>query len=221
MPSSPDILIATTNPGKLREFQGTARKMGMGIESLPGLKSIPAPAEDGVTFEYNARIKAEYYSLHAPGELVLAEDSGLAVAALNGAPGVYSARYAAMLRDGRQAHTNSSGINSSDEENNRALTEELTRIGHGPFPAEYVCVIAVARDGNTIHSFTGRARGEMLTVPRGSGGFGYDPFFLFTELGRTFAELAPEEKSACSHRGKAFRLFLEWHYAAQGKASAY
>ena len=216
MPSSPDILIATTNPGKLREFQGAAREMGIGIESLPGLKSIPAPVEDGVTFEDNARIKAEYYSLHAPGELVLAEDSGLAVAALNGAPGVYSARYAAMLRDGRQAHSN-----SSDEENNRALTEELARLGHGPFPAEYVCVIAVARDGNTIHSFTGRARGEMLTLPRGSGGFGYDPFFLFTELGRTFAELNPEEKTSCSHRGKAFRLFLEWHYATHGKVSTH
>jgi XTP/dITP diphosphohydrolase len=216
MPSSPDILIATTNPGKLREFRGAAREMGIGIESLSGLKSIPAPVEDGVTFEDNARIKAEYYSLHAPGELVLAEDSGLAVAALNGAPGVYSARYAAMLRDGRQAHTN-----SSDEENNRALAEELTRLGHGPFPAEYVCVIAAARDGNTLSTFTGTVQGEILTIPRGSGGFGYDPFFLFTELGRTFAELAPEEKSACSHRGKAFRLFLEWHYAAQGKAGAY
>jgi XTP/dITP diphosphohydrolase len=216
MPSSPDILIATTNPGKLREFQGAAREMGLGIESLPGLKSIPAPAEDGVTFEDNARIKAEYYSLHAPGELVLAEDSGLTVAALNGAPGVYSARYAAMLRDGRQAHTN-----SSDAENNRALTEELIRLGHGPFPAEYVCVIAAARDGNTACAFTGTVQGEMLTIPRGSGGFGYDPFFLFPKLGRTFAELNQEEKTACSHRGKAFRLFLEWHYAAQGKASAH
>jgi XTP/dITP diphosphohydrolase len=216
MPSSANILIATTNPGKLREFQGAAREMGLGIESLPGLKSIPAPAENGVTFEDNARIKAEYYSLHAPGELVLAEDSGLAVAALNGAPGVYSARYAAMLRDGRQAHTN-----SSDEENNRALTEELTKLGHGPFPAEYVCVIAAARDGNTAYTFTGTVQGEMLTIPRGGGGFGYDPYFLFPELGRTFAELSPEEKTACSHRGKAFRLFLEWHYATHGKVSAH
>ena len=216
MPLSPYILIATTNPGKLREFQGAALEMGIGIESLPGLKSIPAPAEDGVTFEDNARIKAEYYSRHAPGELVLAEDSGLSVAALNGAPGVYSARYAAMLRDGRHAQTN-----SSDEENNRTLTEELTKLGHGPFPAEYVCVIAAARDGNTVRTFTGTVPGEMLTLPRGSGGFGYDPFFLFTALGRTFAELAPEEKSACSHRGKAFRLFLQWHGAAQGKVTAY
>lgn len=216
MPSSANILIATTNPGKLREFQGAAREIGLGIESLPGLKSISAPAEDGVTFEDNARIKAEYYSLHAPGELVLAEDSGLAVAALNGAPGVYSARYAAMLRDGRQAHTN-----SSDEENNRALTEELTRLGQGPFPAEYVCVIAAARDGNTVSTFAGTVQGEMLTIPRGRGGFGYDPFFLFPELNRTFAELNPEEKTACSHRGKAFRLFLEWHYATHGKVNAH
>ncbi|HJX83214.1 MAG TPA: RdgB/HAM1 family non-canonical purine NTP pyrophosphatase [Candidatus Angelobacter sp.] len=200
------ILIATSNPGKLREFQGAAQELGVRVELLPGLRGLSQPVEDGATFEANARIKAEAYSHHAPGELVLAEDSGLIVEALDGAPGVHSARYAAALRDGRLQHSN-----SDDEENNQALIAELNRIGPGPFAAKYVCVIAVARDGATLATFTGEAHGQMLTVPRGSGGFGYDPFFLFPELGKTFAELSLDEKSACSHRGKAFRQFLEWY----------
>jgi XTP/dITP diphosphohydrolase len=202
------ILIATSNPGKLREFQGAARELGVAVELLPDLRAIPQPIEDGATFEANARIKAEAYSRHAPSELVLAEDSGLSVDALHGAPGVHSARYAASLRDGRVPHGN-----SDDEENNHALVSQLDRIGRGPFTARYVCVIAAARDGLTVVTFTGEAHGEMLTVPRGSGGFGYDPFFFFPDLGKTFAELTLDEKSACSHRGKAFRQFLDWYRA--------
>lgn len=202
----PRILIATSNPGKLREFQGAALELGVTVELLPGLRGLPQPVEDGATFEANARIKAEAYSRHAPGELVLAEDSGLMVDALDGAPGVHSARYAASLRDGQLQHSN-----SADEENNRALIAELNHVGSGPFPAKYVCVIAIAREGVTLTTFTGEAHGQILTTPRGSGGFGYDPFFFFPELGKTFAELPLAEKSACSHRGKAFRRFLEWY----------
>jgi XTP/dITP diphosphohydrolase len=200
------ILIATSNPGKLREFQGAARELGVVAEPLPGLRGFPQPVEDGATFEANARIKADAYSSYAPGELILAEDSGLMVEALHGAPGVHSARYAASLRDGQLQHSN-----SSDEENNQALISQLERMSSGPFPAKYVCVIAAARDAVTVVTFTGEAHGQILTVPRGSGGFGYDPFFFFPELGKTFAELTLDEKSACSHRGKAFRKFLEWY----------
>ncbi|HWX54855.1 MAG TPA: RdgB/HAM1 family non-canonical purine NTP pyrophosphatase [Verrucomicrobiae bacterium] len=223
MPAQPSgILIATTNPGKLREFQAGAKEFALQAESLPGLREIPAPIEDGDTFEDNARIKAEYYSRHAAGELVLAEDSGLVVPALHSAPGVYSARYAALLRDGKHSNTN-----SDDQENNRALifqlenlqleSLQLERQPPGPIAGKYVCVIAAARNGATLQTFSGEAEGEMLTVPRGNRGFGYDPLFFFPDLGKTFAELTLEEKSACSHRGKAFRQFLEW-YAAQDQA---
>ncbi len=202
----PRILIATTNPGKLREFQGAAASLDISVDSLAGLRTITPPAEDGATFDDNARTKAEYYSRHAPGELVLAEDSGLMVDALAGAPGVHSARYAALLRDGTQAHSN-----SSDDENNRVLVAQLERLGGGPFAGKYVCVIAAARDGALLRTFRGEAHGQLLTVPRGNRGFGYDPFFLFPALGKTFAELSLEQKSALSHRGKALREFLGWY----------
>ncbi len=200
------ILIATTNPGKLREFQGAACSVDISVNALPGLRTMTPPVEDGATFADNARIKAEYYSRHAPGELVLAEDSGLAVDALAGAPGVHSARYAALLQDGAQVHTN-----SSDDENNRALVAQLERLGSGPFAGKYVCVIAAAKDGALLQTFCGEAHGEILMVPRGTQGFGYDPFFLFPALGRTFAELTLDQKSALSHRGKAFREFMGWY----------
>jgi XTP/dITP diphosphohydrolase len=200
------ILIATTNPGKLREFQGAARSGDISVDALPRLRTITPPVEGGATFEDNARIKAEYYSRHAPRELVLAEDSGLMVDALGGAPGVHSARYAALLRDGALAHTN-----SSEDENNRALVMQLERLGSGPFAGKYVCVIAAAKDGALLQTFRGEAHGEILMVPRGNQGFGYDPFFLFPALGKTFAELTLDEKSALSHRGKAFREFLGWY----------
>jgi XTP/dITP diphosphohydrolase len=205
----PKLYLATTNPGKLREFQEAAQNTGLRLEMLPDLQKIPPPVEDGETFAANARIKAEFYSLKAPGALVLAEDSGLTVPELNGAPGVYSARYAAMLRgDNASGHSNSAGAshaNSSDEDNNRALVSQLERLPAGTHAGKYVCVIALARDGKTMQLFTGEAHGQMLTEPRGSGGFGYDPYFYFPALGKTFAELALQEKRARSHRGQAIR----------------
>jgi XTP/dITP diphosphohydrolase len=199
------IYLATSNPGKVREFQEAAKTLGVILAPLPGLDRLPLPVEDGVTFEQNARKKAEYYSLHAPGELVLAEDSGLSVDALNGAPGVYSARYAAVLESGVASHEN-----SNDQENNLALIHQLERLGNGKFAGKYVSVIALARDGRTIATFTGEAHGEVRTVPRGTGGFGYDPLFYFPALDKTFAELPLEEKRKHSHRGQAFGRFLEW-----------
>lgn len=202
------IYLASTNPGKLREFQEASNHLEIELQLLPGLKSIQPPVEDGLTFEDNARIKAEYYSGFVPGNVLLAEDSGLSVQSLQGAPGVYSARYAAMLKDGTASHTN-----SSDPENNAALIAQLECLPGKERAGKYICVIALAKDGRTLGTFRGEVAGELLTSPRGSGGFGYDPLFYFPVLGKTFAELSVEEKRQYSHRGNAFRRFLDWYKA--------
>ena len=157
--------------------------------------------EDCATFEANARKKAEHYSRHVAGEIVLADDSGLTVDALGGAPGVRSARYAA-------GHGQS---NSSDLANNARLLGEMEKVDDSRRGARFVCVIAAARDGRTLATFRGEALGQLFRAPRGSGGFGYDPLFYFPSLGKTFAELAPEEKALVSHRGAAFGKFLAWY----------
>jgi XTP/dITP diphosphohydrolase len=208
----PRIYIATSNPGKLREFREAAGKLGIELESLPGLASVRQPLEDGATFADNARIKAEYYSRLAPDDFVLAEDSGLSVDELQGAPGVYSARYAAMLREGnRPSSSPPTHGNSSDEENNQALITQLERLPPGKHAGKYVCVIALAHRGKILQTFTGEARGELIATPRGSGGFGYDPLFYFPALDQTFAGLSLAEKRQYSHRGQAFRSFLTWY----------
>ncbi|HEX3354735.1 MAG TPA: RdgB/HAM1 family non-canonical purine NTP pyrophosphatase [Terriglobales bacterium] len=201
------ILIATSNAGKLRDFAGAAGALGIVIEPLPNFSSIPTVVEDGTTFEANARKKAEAYSRYAPGELVLADDSGLEVDALGGAPGVHSARYAAD-----QPHL--VGNNTDDEANNARLIRELRKIPPQQRTARFVCLIAAARDGATLAVFRGEAEGVLLDVPRGSNGFGYDPLFYFPSIQKTFAELTPEEKAQYSHRGKAFHAFLKWFSAA-------
>lgn len=207
----PNIYLATSNPGKLREFREAATNMALDLQPFPNLETLPPAIEDGSTFEQNARIKAEYYSRLAPGELVLAEDSGLAVEQLGGAPGVHSARYASMLE--ADANPPIVHVNSDDEDNNRALISQLERLPAGKIAGKYVCVIAVAQKGETLATFLGEAPGELLTRPRGAGGFGYDPLFYFSSLGKTFAELTLEQKRQHSHRGKAFRSFLEWYAA--------
>ncbi len=204
------IYLATSNPGKVREFREAAQAMAVALDPLPGLDQLPPAVEDGHTFAENARKKAEYYSRFTH-EMVLAEDSGLMVDALQGAPGVYSARYAAVLQSGAASHQN-----SGDQENNLALIQQLERLPSKKFAGKYVSVIALARHGQTVATFTGEAHGELLTVPRGTQGFGYDPLFYFPALGRTFAELPLEEKRQHSHRGKAFRAFLEWYAKIPG-----
>ncbi|HEX4602877.1 MAG TPA: RdgB/HAM1 family non-canonical purine NTP pyrophosphatase [Candidatus Angelobacter sp.] len=210
MPGTRKIYLATSNAGKVREFQEAASALAIALDSLPGLAGLPPPIENGATFAENARIKAEYYSRFAQGEIVLAEDSGLAVDALHGAPGVYSARYAAVLQSGVASHEN-----SNDAANNLALATQLKRLQGERFAGKYVCVIALARDGQTLATFTGEAHGELLTKPRGSGGFGYDPYFYFPALGKTFAELPLEQKRQHSHRGKAIRQMLDWYAQPQ------
>src|SRR6185437_17420 len=213
MEPMPRIYLATTNPGKLRELQEAAQPCGVEVEVLPGLGTIPPAVENGDTFEENARIKAEYYSHHADGRLVLAEDSGLEVDELQGAPGVYSARYAAILKNGIAGHEN-----SDDQANNKALIAQLERLPPGPHSGRYVCVMALARDGKTLATVRGEAEGELIAKPRGAGGFGYDPLFYLPKLGKTFAELPLAEKRRHSHRGQAFRRFVDWYNSAEAQA---
>jgi len=199
----PRVLVATSNAGKLRDFAGVAALHGVQVEGVPDLDSLPPAVEDGLTFEANARKKAEHYSRLLGGALVLADDSGLEVEALGGAPGVHSARYAALEGGGTAA-------NSGDAANNARLLRELAAIPRDRRRARFVCVIAAARDGRTLATFTGSAAGEIVAHSRGSRGFGYDPLFFFPALSRTFGELTAEEKAAVSHRGEAFRKVLDW-----------
>lgn len=195
------IFIATSNAGKLRDFAGAAAVHQVAVEPIPDFESLPGVTEDGLTFEANARKKAEHYSRLAPRQAVLADDSGLEVDALNGSPGVYSARYAAL----------GNSQNADDAANNARLLREL-----GPRSdrsARFVCVIAVARDGKTLATFMGETAGEILHEARGTQGFGYDPLFYFPALKKTFAELSAEEKAQVSHRGQALRKFLSWYVA--------
>ena len=201
------VLVATSNPGKIRDLVGAAAAHDVQIETLPGFASLPAVVEDGATFEANARKKAEHYSKYAAGELVIADDSGLEVDALKGAPGVRSARYAA---DEHGAAQDAHHSNSEDEANNARLLRELHDVLDEFRTGRFVCVIAAARNGHTLATFHGQAEGMMLRVPRGSNGFGYDPLFYFPQIGKTFAELTAEEKAGYSHRGAAFRAFLAW-----------
>ncbi len=197
------ILIATSNPGKLRDFAGAAAPHGIQIGGIPGFASLPIVVEDGLTFEDNARKKAEEYSRHAPGQIVVADDSGLEVDALNGEPGVHSARYAAD-----QPHLADS--NTDDHANNARVLRELKDVTPEKRTGRFVCVLAAARDGKTLATFRGTAEGMILDAPRGTNGFGYDPLFYFPQIQKTFAELSAEEKARYSHRGAAFRQFLEW-----------
>jgi XTP/dITP diphosphohydrolase len=197
------ILIATSNPGKLRDFAGAASSYGIEIAPVPRFSSLPSAVEDGSTFEANARKKAEHYSRYIPGEIVLADDSGLEVDALGGAPGVHSARYAAD--DPHKAESN-----TDDDANNVRLIRELKRVPSDQRAGRFVCIIAAARDGETLAVFRGTAEGIILDKPRGSNGFGYDPLFYFSQFRKTFAELSAEQKAQFSHRGAAFRGFLEW-----------
>jgi XTP/dITP diphosphohydrolase len=198
------VYLATSNAGKVHDFAGAAAVHGITLAALPGFAGLPPVLEDGDSFEANARKKAEAYSRGAPGAIVLADDSGLEVGALGGAPGVDSALYAARASDPAATR------NSSDAENNARLLRELAAVGDAQRTARFVCVIAAARDGSTLATFRGEAEGRILTDPRGTRGFGYDPLFYLERLKKTFAELAPEEKAAVSHRGRAFARFLDW-----------
>ncbi len=195
------VLVASSNPGKLADFATAAGLFDIEVAPLPGIKEIQAPEETGRTFEENARLKAEYYSRYAQGEILIADDSGLVVDALGGQPGVRSARYA-----------EDAGISTHDPDsaNNALLLRRAEPIPDSQRKCAFVCAIAVARNGATLQTFTADARGMLLREPRGTNGFGYDPLFYFPQLKKSFAELSREEKLRVSHRGAAFRMFLEW-----------
>jgi len=202
------ILIATSNPGKIRDFAGIASHHDVEIAGIPNFASLPLVVENGLTFEDNACKKAEEYSLAAPREIVVADDSGLEVDALNGEPGVHSARYAAP--DVQNKHPHEAGGNIDDQANKARLRRELSNISPEKRTGRFVCVLAAARDGKTLATFRGTAEGMILDHERGTNGFGYDPMFYFPQIGKTFAELPAEEKAKFSHRGAAFRKLLAW-----------
>ena len=192
------LVLASNNPGKLREFRQMLAPLAIEVTPQAEL-GIPETEEPHDTFVENALAKARHASRRA-GMPAFADDSGICVAALGGAPGVQSARYAGMIAGGREAQ---------DAGNNRKLIEALK--GNADRSAHYYCVIVLVRHENDPQPLIaeGRWQGEVLAEPRGTGGFGYDPYFLVRELGRTAAELMPDEKNAISHRGQAMRKLVE------------
>jgi non-canonical purine NTP pyrophosphatase (RdgB/HAM1 family) len=187
-------VVASGNPGKLKEYQALAAGHALELQLLPNFAAVPEFPEDAPTFAENAAGKALYYSKHSE-ELVFADDSGLVVAALNGAPGVLSARYA--------------GPGASSEQRNTKLLAALRGKQGAERAAFFVCVIALALRGRCLVVVSGQVDGEILEQPQGDGGFGYDPVFYIPQLGKSFAQLEAEEKNRHSHRGRAFRRLVE------------
>jgi XTP/dITP diphosphohydrolase len=190
------VIFATSNPHKVAEARAILAALGIDVRSLDDLgRTLPEPEEDGVTFEDNARLKARYYA-HALGVTCLAEDSGLEVDALGGAPGVHSARYSGIggARDQR------------DRANNEKLLRELEGVPVERRQARFVCTLALADPDGTIRAEArGTYEGVIALAPRGANGFGYDPLLFLPDRGCTSAELSPSEKHARSHRGVALR----------------
>jgi XTP/dITP diphosphohydrolase len=190
------LYACSTNAGKIREFALAARQSripDISIEPLPNLGSIPPPAETGASFEENAALKATYYSRFT-GELVFADDSGLEVDSLGGAPGIYSARFA--------------GPAATDTDNNELLLKRLRN--HTERRARFVCALALAQGREVLHRVRAAVEGEILNSPCGGNGFGYDPLFFYPPLDHSLAQVSDEEKFRVSHRGKAMRELLSW-----------
>ena len=186
------LYCATGNAGKLREFRMAAHHAPFEIDLLPNYKLLPAAVEDGAIFEENAIKKALHYAPHSPG-LLFADDSGLEVDALGGAPGVYSARF--------------SGAHATDLSNNQLLLEKLRGIADRR--ARFVCALALVDDERVLGVWRGAVEGVIIDEPRGTGGFGYDPLFYCPAFGCTFGEATAEQKLSLSHRGQAFRAMVE------------
>jgi XTP/dITP diphosphohydrolase len=187
------LLLASSNPGKLREYRELASESGIELSGLPNFTEVEEFEETAPTFAENAAGKAQQYSGFT-SECVLADDSGLVVPALGGAPGVRSARYA--------------GVNATDQDRINKLLREMKDKKGDERRAKFVCVTAIAKQGRVLAVTSDFAEGVLSEAPRGAHGFGYDPLFLFPELGRTYAELTNQEKNLYSHRGKAFRSML-------------
>jgi len=199
------VYACSSNAGKLSDFRLVASELGFTnftLEQLPGLADIKSPEETGDTFEENATEKALYYSQFT-SEAVLADDSGLEVDGLGGAPGVYSARYA--------------GAGATDEANNQLLLRNMA--GMANRKAKFVCAIAIAQQRQTQHVLRGVVEGEILTSARGTGGFGYDPLFYYPPFACSFGELDSARKFGVSHRGAALRRVVEWMAVSEPQQS--
>ncbi len=195
------LLIATTNPDKLREIRGILGRLPVEILTLRDLAPVPEPKETGATFAENARIKALYYdgclgARDAERPYTVAEDSGLVIDALDGEPGVRSARF--VRPDASYPERFAEIYRRLDERPARARS------------ARFVCAVAVAHEGTVIYETTGTVEGNIATVPRGEGGFGYDPIFYYAPYGRTLADVTEEDKLRVAHRGEAFRRLAIW-----------
>jgi len=191
-----EVIIATRNPGKLREIEAILSPFSLKILSLEDFPGIPEVLEDGATFAENAGKKAKTIA-RLTGRLSIADDSGLAVEVLKGRPGVFSSRYA--------------GENATDQERCQKLLEEMAEIPPGQREAAFLCVIAVALPDGKMQVVQGECRGSIAFAPRGKHGFGYDPIFFIPEFAKTMAELEPEVKNRISHRARALeqlRLIL-------------
>lgn len=200
MPASDKTLrlfVASSNPGKLREYRALAQPAGgsVDINFIPIFHSLDIFEEIWPTIAENAAGKALHYSRSAEG-VVIADDSGLVVPALGGAPGVHSARYA--------------GPDASDADRVQKVLKEMGGLEGEDRRARFVCVVAVAESGKMRGVFSASAEGVLLEEPRGHDGFGYDPIFYFPALGKTYAEISREEKNFYSHRGKAFHKALDF-----------
>ena len=189
------LFVASSNPGKLREYRILAAGHPVELELLPGIGQMPPFEETAPTFAENAAGKALHFS-HFAHHPVISDDSGLVVPALGGAPGVHSARYA--------------GPGASDADRVRKLLGEMQGRKGDERKAMFVCVLAMALRGRAVAVFSDSAQGVLTEEPRGADGFGYDPIFFFDSLGRTYAEITREEKNRYSHRGKAFRKLMEF-----------
>lgn len=190
----PKLILATRNRGKIEEFRKALAPLNLELTSPFELDLGEPPEELGQSYEENALIKAAH-AAHAGGLPALADDSGLEVDALGGAPGIYSARFGGKLSDGeRIAH----------------LLQKLRDVPESERGAEFRCVLLLATPSGSIKSFSGSCRGRILLGPRGEGGHGYDPVFWSTELRRSFAEVSAVEKASVSHRGRAVAKLLEW-----------
>lgn len=195
-PLEKTLVLATRNPGKVRELNALLSGLGFAVKGLDAFPRIGEIEETGTTFEENALIKARTVAA-ATGLAALADDSGLEVDALDGAPGVYSARY--------------SDPDATDEKNNQKLLDALRTVPEERRGCRFVSVVAACAPGGAVLVAQGRWEGRVLPAPRGGGGFGYDPLFLDPELGMSAAELDPETKNARSHRGRALRALLaQW-----------
>jgi XTP/dITP diphosphohydrolase len=191
------LLVATTNPGKFAEVDAYLKQFPLEIRSLRSLENYPAVVEDGATFEENALKKARHFAAFS-GLLTLADDSGLEVDALNGAPGIYSARYC--------------GEEGNDERNNEKLLHEVRHVSEEKRTARFVCALVLCdpKDGE-LKTWTVResCEGRIASGLRGANGFGYDPLFFYPPFGKTFGEIDRETKATVSHRGKALRKLAQ------------